>query len=173
MRNMAFWFYPVGVLIIGGIINLLKRDKVCEYCESSIYESERRKCGICGASRCHKCIVYEPFSKIPKYDFSENYCDVCCQNDKNYKNYQRALHGDQNKIEVFSARYKGAIPVTEKILNAKSGKYRDKLEALNELKFLALFLEGTILYDLNYHQDTDSEGNYIYSIWSATGIIAR
>jgi len=75
------------------------------------------------------------------------------------------------KVITYSTFYQGRIPIDTNyaIHDIESVWFRDKKNALDELKLRAVNEGCNGVYDVNYSQDHATEGNYVFSIWRASG----
>lgn len=103
-------------------------------------------------------------------------CEPCSNEQKkiNSRHQEKARH-----IEVFSHRYEGKIPKTDKFV--VSPEFKDRDEAENYLKLLAVLNRKEAVTDLKFNKSTESEmnfnskgkhtGDYKYTVWKASGKI--
>jgi uncharacterized protein YbjQ (UPF0145 family) len=124
----------------------------CPHCDNEFGLFRwRHVCDICGETVCADCLTEHLFE----------YCPTCMQN-------------AENTVETYSVTYKGNKykPCTD-IGEIETNWFRRRDNALKELKMRAARLGCDVVYNVNYDEDTENEGNYFYSVWQATGIAAK
>ena len=89
-----------------------------------------------------------------------------------------ALNNYSN-IETYSANYKGRIKKDKKpFMNISSPYFRERNDAENFLKAIAVYYGCNTVYDLEFEKDTASEpgtgrGTHHYTVWKAFGKIGQ
>jgi hypothetical protein len=113
-------------------------------------------------------LCFNPFSA--KIDAGDYLCRDCYRKyvEDIYTRYNRALES-YNEVHTYPATYQGKIPVIDEFEELKSDFYRYREMALQQLKVSAIFLGYNIIYDVTYNSETQSDDNYTYSIWCASG----
>ncbi len=74
-------------------------------------------------------------------------------------------------VSTYPASYQGKIPIDTnyRIHDVESLYFREKENALDELKLRAINKGCNAVYNVVYSKDHDTEGNYVFSIWRASG----
>jgi len=74
------------------------------------------------------------------------------------------------KVIIYSKNYKGKIPsLAEPTMILKTPFFREKDDAILCLKNTSTALGFNIILDLTFEKDTGLDGNYKFTIFSATG----
>ena len=134
-------------------------------------------------------------SGLPWYWITEQYDDteICynCRSEIFTHEHERFYFAKEKSVDVitYPATYKGNIGIDRSSVktNVKSGTYRNKDDALNELRLRA-FIEGfNVVFDYKWNRNTETEpsnsnhiesqnyvpGTHKYSAWSVTGNFAK
>lgn len=82
-----------------------------------------------------------------------------------------ASHG----IEVWSANYKGRISCDREGPShyVSTGTHRERTTCDHYLRVEAAHQGMEVVYNVTYDKDTEQDGNYRYTVWSARGTAAR
>ena len=177
------------------LTDLITRSK--SLAEHAKEELERSKicCPRCNGRFLQKQLAHPASTGLPWYWVFEKYgdTDICksCREEvitSEREKYSCAKEKSE-KIDAFPASYKGNMGVDQSTIkiNVESGAYRDRDDALNELRLRA-FLEGyNVVINFKWNRDTGTEDadsgyvesiNYIrgthkYSVWSVIGSFAK
>ena len=130
--------------------------------------------------------LYKSFKRLIKKDkepFSVN-CPYCGQliniDSQNLKKFGDDYHWypvciscltKTKKVSTYPASYQGKIPIDKNyaIHEVESLYFGNKENALDELKLRAIKEGYNAIYDVIYIQNHDTKGNYVFSIWRASG----
>lgn len=150
---MPLPFIVGGGVVVGLAAIVAAFKKKCSVCKS--YLTLNDQCFLCGRYVCGKCGADIKFGRI---------CNTKHGNiDNALKCYQR--------VELFSKNYKGKLPPLKRQEELSTAYYKNKDTAENALKFIASIQGATCVQQVAFTKDTGQDGNYIYSTWSAEGII--
>lgn len=78
-------------------------------------------------------------------------------------------------VRIYTSNYQGRVPKGDFRLKIESGWFRDRNEAVNQLKAMATFFDCKNIVKVCFLKDTEDEpsdngrGTHYYTIWSATG----
>lgn len=149
-----------------------------------------KPCEWCGKLCCCDCSerVYltihhdEIRERIDPKLHAEYLCPKCANThkaemNKIYEAWDKACESD-SPVEVVSANYQGKKDVFGERIPIKSDEYEDRDDALKELKALARYFNCDIIMEVKFEKDSDWEetesgGEYRYSVWSYSGVATR
>jgi len=168
----------------------------CKSCNKSfLLLSREYKCCMCNSIICSNCVskikresplydkAYEIFSPLSIVNFQNTskwngslfFCPTCRA--RFQQEYQMLLECENNldNVRIFSINYKGKIPKSTlggRIV--KTNFYKNRCDAEYDLKLITKYLGGTSIINVKYNKDTDSRqtdsgGEYYYTIWQAEG----
>ena len=149
----------------------MAKSERCQSCreEFGVF-TWRYTCGRCDDEFCDDCLSedfpVQLLKHIQKTD-GDRFCKSCL---KWYKDFKR----DSLKIESFSHRYEGRIPLdsSKQVIDIKTGYHRDRDDAELEAKLIAHYNDCDLIFESKFIKSTDSEpgpegGEHIYSVWKA------
>ena len=116
---------------------------------------------------------FEPASKICctcQSDLECKFINMCAAASDDFD--KLIYNGD---VKTYPITYQGKIPVDHNCDSTieTSFWYRDKEDALKELKLRAQIRRCNCVYDIDYEYVTDSDDNYYYKVWRAKGILSE
>ena len=156
-------------------------DGKCSVCKNN---QGRSTCNNCGNNVCDNstCWSYEPkniFFCHPAWtsiNWSQGFSGKwICQNcyEKLVAPLVKRMPeiiAQVEKVIIYSKNYKGKIPsLAEPTMILKTPFFREKDDAILCLKNTSTALGFNIILDLTFEKDTGLDGNYKFTIFSATG----
>jgi len=156
-----------------GFINSLLGRSVrlitCEWC------SDKSK-------YCGDCINYMPGDawsvKLLKSE-SDRYsvswlCKACQTKFSSDKRKMQDAINNNESVEIVSKNYRGYKRTSTKDIRLSSDYYKDRDDAVEELRILASFYDCNLIDNFEFIKDSDEEstesgGTYIYTVWKAVG----
>lgn len=78
--------------------------------------------------------------------------------------------GGKENVRLYSQRYQGRLPKHKEETHIKTGFYRDRNNAEEELKNIAAHLGCRNVINVRYNRDTNEDGNYKFSVFQYEGI---
>ena len=120
----------------------------------------------------------EGFEELPdslKPEETGRYCEECASSGafSDVDAYEAAIESWES-VETWPATYKGRVRVhsspKHKIV---SDFFRDRDDALDQLKVGAMFLECNAIMEVKYNYEKRTSDNYTYKVWRATGIACK
>lgn len=98
-------------------------------------------------------------------------CNIHLESFQNYVSDLKQSIDRSEKVIVYSNNYKGHIPLPKLGRTISTKYYRQKATAEYELRILAAQNDCDIVQDVEFNKSENQNGNYIYSVWSASGTI--
>jgi len=145
--------------------------------KDAVSEILRFKCYICKCTIENNNYVIVPktddlcFNPFPVEISSGDYiCPNC------YQKYVQDIHNKYNQalefyneVHTYPSSYQGKIHVKNDYKELDSDFYHNKEMALRQLKITAMFLGFDTIYDITYDYELETDDNYTYKIWCASG----
>jgi len=168
-------------IILGGAaaVSVFKIFKPkCIKCGSQF--TLNKKCGVCNELVCGKCGAY--FEEITYKDRLLQKKVRCCEehvaqmNDKIATGkilIDKRIRAEEQSalVKTYVKNYDGHIEPASLGKTIRTEYFNDQEAAKNELKVLAAMDECFIVQGIVFNYQSQSDGNYKYKVWSATGVI--
>lgn len=165
--------------------------KRCSDCGTKFILSDPKICEKCGKQLCSSC-VSELEDRYPSYllnlgdkpniEFYEKYlCKKCVSQLENLsenvifnEKYEAALL-EYGKVQVYPTSYRGKINIDLSVPTKKFvSRYVPDRQAIEKaFQVSAIMLGYDIVYDVYYNKETESSGNYRYTVYQGVGLAAK
>lgn len=172
-QKMPFFIPPIvllGTYIVAATGIALGFKSKCSVCNSKMTRNE--PCLFDGKPVCSKCGKDLP--SVSYDDVEITAAGRCCKHHIRFYEKdieQRKRNREAVKaVHVFSANY--ASQISSKLgKHIKTDWYKDRDEAIFQLKILALADSCTVVTQMKYDNRTELDGNYKFSVWKCSGTI--
>ena len=162
--------------------------------------SRNHTCSKCGVKLCHSCskkIDVEDVNPITEavmqhfgiYNFRvpsfwgqfrgyEYFCPKCMRIFNNAQSTIDSLLNRADSVIGYSSNYKGRKPACSDRVLYKTEFYKNRDDAMREIKTAALYRGFKFVMDYSFvketsEEETDSGGTYYYATWRVVGFLAR
>lgn len=159
-----------GAVLFSGI-TFLGFKKKCSVCNS--LWTINKPCISCGTIICGSCghnqpeVLYKNFLITPSVRLCKEHKKAY---EDNIRTFKRGID-TETQVVIYSINYKGKKPELKFKKKIFTREYRNKDDAERELRIIAAKNSCFVILDVEFSKTTMNDGNYIYSVWKASGTI--